>query len=160
MQVSSQPPDHDPPDRWTLERLMPELVRRVLETGTKNLTPESVRSMLGDLRPSRETLNSAFSQLDETKNVVTRAFSREIRELLDRTSLGEELAKALSLLTLEVKMEVRFKPSTISAPSNTSPFGAKVRVRRSDSPQQGPSEDHESGNAPASRPETEPQENK
>jgi len=158
--VSSQPPDQDPPDRRTVERLIPELLRRVLETGTKNITYESIWSVLGDLKTSRETINSAFSQLDETKNAVTRAVSREIRELLDRTSLGEELAKALSLLTLEVKMEVRFKPSTISAPSNTSPIGAKIRVRRSDPPQHGPSQDPESGHAPASRPETETQENK
>jgi hypothetical protein len=128
---------------------VPELVRRAIENGTKNLTPEAVKAVLadlkGDLKVSRETLNSTISQIDETKNIVAKALSREFRELLDRTSVSEELAKALSLLTLELKMEVRFKPSTIAAPEKKgSPVGASVRVRRSDAPEAGSTPDDDS----------------
>lgn len=149
--MSSQPPENDPSDRRTLERLVPELLRRVLETGTKNVTPESIRNMLGELKLSRESLNATFSQLDETKNGLTRALTREFRELLDRTSIGDELAKALSLLTLEVKMEVRFKPSNIAGPSKNAPIGAKLRVRRSDPPEsEGSGSSRTSSEPPAS----------
>jgi hypothetical protein len=104
----------------------------MIEAGTKNLGSDALRQMLGELklpREAREALSHTLSQLDETKNGVYRAISKEVRELLDRTSLAEELAKALSLLTLEVKMEVRFKPSTFDP--NTKGLDASVRFKRS-----------------------------
>jgi hypothetical protein len=128
----SAPSDSDPHDRPTAERLVPEILRRVIEAGTENLGSDAIRQLLGDLklpREAKEALSHTLSQLDETKNGVYRAISKEVRELLDRTSLAEELAKALSLLTLEVKMEVRFKPSTFD--TNSKGLDASVRFKRS-----------------------------
>jgi hypothetical protein len=125
----SAPSDSDPHDRPTPERLVPEILRRVIEAGTKNLGPDAIRQLVNDLKLPREALSHTLSQLDETKNGVYRAISKEVRELLDRTSLADELAKALSLLTLEVKMEVRFKPSTLD-PSGKG-LDASVRFKRS-----------------------------
>ncbi len=88
---------------------------------------------MSELKLPKEALTQALSQLEETRSGVYRAVSREVRELLERTSLSEELARALSLLTLEVKMEVRFKPSTM-ATQKTSPISAKVKVKKSDDP--------------------------
>lgn len=167
----SLPPDSEGPER-RLDRLVPELVKKLLETGTKNLSPELLRQLspealrqlspeilrhlspetLRNLSPEllkhlspellrqvakelklpKEVLQYTISHLDETKNGLYRSLLRELRDLRDRTSLADEIARALSLLTLEVKMEVRFKPSNIPAPSKT-PVGAKVRLRRSES---------------------------
>jgi hypothetical protein len=115
--MSADRPDVDeqrPPDaeRSTLDRLIPELLKKVIETGTKNLSSETIRQVVSDLKLPREAIHYTFSQLDETKNVVYRAISKEVHDLLERTNIAEELAKALSLLSLEVKMEVRFKPTS------------------------------------------------
>jgi ATP-dependent protease Clp ATPase subunit len=110
----TSPPDRDPEDRTPLERLVPELLKRVIETGTKNLSSDAVRQLVRELKLPKDALNYTFTQLDETKNGVYRILAKEVREILERTNLSEELAKALSLLTLEVKMDVRFKPSEVS----------------------------------------------
>jgi hypothetical protein len=128
----SAPPDSDPQDRPTLERLVPELLKRVIETGAKNLNTESLRQVLGELKMPKEAIQYTISHLDETRQGVYRSIAKEVRELFDRTSLSDEIAKALSLLTLEVKMEVRFKPSA-SDGGKTSPLDASVRFKRSES---------------------------
>jgi len=125
------PPDDEPIDRPTLDRLVPELLKRVVETGTKNLSAESIRQIVGELKLPKDAIHYTFSQLDETKNGVYRAIGKEVRELFDRTNLSEELAKALSLLTLEVKMEVRFKPSSKIGKKDESALDASVRIKRS-----------------------------
>jgi hypothetical protein len=122
----SFPPDSDPHDRPAAERVVPEILRRVIEAGTRNLGPEGLRQMLSELKLPREALSYTLSQLDETKNGVYRAISKELRELFEKTSLSEELARALSLLTLEVKMEVRFKPSSLDGKG----LDASVRFKR------------------------------
>lgn len=106
-------PPGDAPERTPLDRLIPELLKKVIETGAKNLSSDTVRQLLSDLKLPREALHYTFSQLDETKNLLYRAISKEVRDVLERTNIAEELAKALSLLSLEVKMEVRFKPTSI-----------------------------------------------
>jgi hypothetical protein len=124
-----EPSEDRAPDteRGTLDRLIPELLKKVIETGTKNLSSETIRQVVSDLKLPREAIHYTFSQLDETKNVVYRALSKEVHDLLARTNIAEELAKALSLLSLEVKMEVRFKP--------TATADVKTRVKRvSESP--------------------------
>jgi len=130
----SSPPDHDPDGRPPVERLIPELLKRVVESGTKNLSAETIRQLVGELKLPKDALNYTFTQLDETKNGVYRIIGKEVRDLLERTNLADELAKALSMLALEIKMEVRFKPSKDSTSSKGSPLDASIRVKRS-SPQ-------------------------
>lgn len=98
-------------ERSTLERIVPELLRRVIETGTKNISPETIQKLVGELKVPKEALQHTFAQLDETKSGVYRVIAKELQDLFDRTNLADELAKALSSLSLEVKMEVRFKPN-------------------------------------------------
>jgi hypothetical protein len=114
-------PKAEPSERGALERLIPELLKKVVETGTKNLSTETVRQLLSSLELPREALHYTFSQLDETKNLVYRAISKEVHDVLESTNLAEVLAKALSSLSLEVKMEVRFKPTSVET---------KTRVNR------------------------------
>lgn len=142
--VSRPPPPSEPPDRRSVDRLIPELVKRLIESGAKNITTDGIRQALSELKLPKEALTQALAQIEETRSGVYRSVSREVRELLERTSLSEELARALSLLTLEVKMEVRFKPSTMANPK-TSPISAKVKVRKTDDPTPGrvPSEEND-----------------
>jgi hypothetical protein len=130
----SSPPDHDPDGRPPVERLIPELLKRVIESGTKNLSAETIRQLVGELKLPKDALHYTFNQLDETKNGVYRIIGKEVRDLLERTNLGDEIANALSMLALEIKMEVRFKPSKESTSSKGSPLDASIRVKRSSAP--------------------------
>jgi hypothetical protein len=99
-------------DRRRLERLFPELVKRLVEVGYEKLSegPENVRTFVNELKLPREVIQAVTSNLEETKNTVARAVSREVREFLERASLSEELTKVLTGVSLEVKTEVRFVP--------------------------------------------------
>jgi hypothetical protein len=96
-----------------------------LETGRE--TTEAVRERLGDVkmpdvasavgkalqeaRLPREIAGAVLGQIDETKNDVVRIIAREVREFLDATDLAGELKAALTSLSFEVRMEVRFIPN-------------------------------------------------
>jgi hypothetical protein len=124
-------PKAEPSERGALERLIPELLKKVVETGTKNLSSETIRQVLSSLELPREALHYTFSQLDEKKDLVYRAISKEVHDVLERTNLADVLAKALSALSLEVKMEVRFKPTSIEAKTRVNKVKEGDDVRES-----------------------------
>jgi len=114
-----------------LERLIPELVKRVLEAGYEKLTegPENVRHLVSELKLPKEALALLLAQLDETKNGLYRAVAREVRDFLDHTNFAEELARALTALSFEIKTEVRFIPN--DSRLRTAPeVRTKVNLRR------------------------------
>jgi len=119
--VKSEPPprpdsrggdDAHESDRPT-ERLVPELIRRIIEAGIERLGegPDNVRRVVSDLKLPREALAAILSQLDETKSGLYRVVAREARDILSETSLADELAKALTSLSFEIRTTVRFVPN-------------------------------------------------
>lgn len=131
--VTDRPPETDEPDREQsrLERLIPEIVKRVLEAGYEKLTegPENVRSRVSELKLPKEALALLLAQLDSTKNDLYRAVAREVRDLLEQTNFAEELAKVLTTLSFEIRTEVRFIPN--DARLRASPeVRTKVNVKR------------------------------
>lgn len=151
--ATDRPPEPDEPDREQsrLERLIPELIRRVLEAGYEKLSegPENVRNLVSDLKLPKEALGVVFSQLDDTKNGLYRAVAREVRDFLDQTNFAEELAKVLTTLSFEIKTEVRFIPND-SRLRGTPDVRTKVSVKR-DRPSQPPPD---SARPPAGAPAT------
>jgi hypothetical protein len=128
-----RPPESDEPDRdqRRLERLIPEIIKRVLEVGYEKLSegPESVKNLVSELKLPKEALSLLLSQVDETKNGLYRAVAREVRDFLDQTNFAEELAKALTTLSFEIRTEVRFIPN--DSRMRASPeVKTKVQVRR------------------------------
>jgi hypothetical protein len=73
--------------------------------------PENVRRVVADLKLPREVLAAVLSQLDETKTGLYRVVAREVRDILTETSLADELAKALTSLSFEIRTTVRFVPN-------------------------------------------------
>jgi hypothetical protein len=140
--ATERPPEGDDRDRdqRRLERLIPELLRRVLEVGYEKITegPESVRNLVGELKLPKEALGVLLSQLDETKNGLYRAVAKEVRDFLEQTNFAEELAKVLTTLSFEVKTEVRFIPNDQRMRA-TPDIRTKVSVKR-DRPSQPPPE--------------------
>jgi hypothetical protein len=106
-----------------------EILKRVIEAGARNLNPDGIRQVARDLKLPREAIHFAFSQLDETKNGLYRVVASELRQFLESSNLGDELARALTKLSFEVKMQVRFVPNDgLKRPQ----VNTQVRVRARD----------------------------
>ena len=122
-------------ERRRLERILPELIKRLVETGYKNITegPENVREFVREMKLPKEALALILGQIDETKNGLYRVVAKEIRDFLEHTNFAEELSKVLTTLSFEIKTEVRFIPNDAKVSGPPKPdVRAKVRVKRED----------------------------
>ena len=111
--------DDDLSGRKNIERIIRDAIRRLVETGLEKITegPESLRSFVADIKLPKEIGGYIFSQIDETKNGLYRVVAKEIRGFLQQNDLGEELARALSHLSVEINTQIRFVPSDDQAGS-------------------------------------------
>ena len=135
---SDPPPESEPGraedrERRRLERILPMLIKRVLETGFEKLAeaPENARNLVQEMRLPKEILSLLLSQLDETKNGLYRVVARETRDFLEHTNLAEEVARVLTTLSFEVKTEVRFIPND-SRLGATPDVRSRVRVKKAE----------------------------
>ena len=138
---------HDDPevDRGRLERIVPEIVKRIIEAGLEKLSegPENVRKVMADLKLPKEALGAILGQLDETKSGIYRVVAREVREVLERTNFADELTRALTAVSFEIRTSVRFVPN--DAGDRPSPeVRHKVSVKKS-TPPAPPANDPEEG---------------
>ena len=99
--------------RKNVERIIRDTIRRLVETGLEKITegPESLRNFVADLKLPKEIAGYLLLQMDETKNGLYRVVAKEIRGFLQQNDLGEELARALSHLSVEISTQIRFVPS-------------------------------------------------
>src|SRR5690348_15120100 len=100
-------------ERRILERLVPEIIKRIVEAGYEKISegPENVRKVVGDLKLPKEALGVMLGQIEETKNGLYRAVAREVRDFLENTNVADELTRALTTLSFEIKTEIRFIPN-------------------------------------------------
>jgi hypothetical protein len=131
------PPDsEDRPEekeRRRLERLLPEVIKRIVEAGYEKISegPENVREFVREMKLPKEVLALLITQIDETKNGLYRVVAKEIRDFLDHTNFSEEMAKVLTMLSFEIKTEVRFIPNDAKLGAPPKPeVRSKVRVKR------------------------------
>ena len=131
--MQSEPPvsqtDQRERDRRRLERVLPELIKRVLDVGYGKISEgsENVRDFVSELKLPKEVLSLLVAQIDETKNGLYRVVAREIRDFLEHTNVSEELSKVLTTLSLEIKTEVRFRPNQ---PNEAPDVQTEVKVKR------------------------------
>ncbi|MDX2053923.1 MAG: hypothetical protein SFV15_16090 [Polyangiaceae bacterium] len=106
----SIPEEHERESR--VERIVPELLRRMLEAGYEKLSdgPENLRQFVSDLKLPKEALAVLLTQVEDGRHGLYRAVAGEVREFLQRTSLSDEIKRAVSGLTLEIKTEIRVVP--------------------------------------------------
>lgn len=92
---------------------VPEFVRKVAVAGLGALfmTEEGIRSLAGQLKLPKEVLGYILSQAEKTKDDIGRVVSDEIRRFLQSEKLREEFLKLMTGMTVEVKAEIRLKPS-------------------------------------------------
>lgn len=120
-------------ERGRLERILPELIKRVVELGAGKIAegPESVRHFVSELKLPKEVLALLLTQIDETKNGLYRAVAKELRDFLEQTNMAEELTKVLTTLSFEIKTEVRFIPNDARPNAPPKPdVRAKVQVKK------------------------------
>jgi len=109
--------DDESQGRKRLERILPDIVKKVVEKGVEKLSesPDNVRSFVEELKLPKEIASYLFVQIDETKNGLYRAVAKEIRDFLEHTDLSDAITKTLTKLSFEVKTEIRFIPNDASA---------------------------------------------
>lgn len=126
--------------RRRLEGLLGEAFRRAVERGMEAgvgtlKMADKLRDAVDDVPLPKEIAGYVFSQVDETKNALVRVVAREVREFLDATDVANELQRALTSLSFEIKTEVRFIPNDAGGirPSVKAKAAPKMK-RRSEPP--------------------------
>src|SRR4051794_3994467 len=113
------PPSDDPffgemPDDRSRTGFVPDFVKKVAVAGLGALfmTEEGIRSLAGQLKLPKEVLGFIVSQAEKTKDEVGRVVSEELRRFLQSEKLRDELLKVISGMTVEIKAELRLKPTS------------------------------------------------
>jgi|SRR5688572_14623327 len=131
----------DEPEGGRAERLIPELIKRLIEGIDRFGEGKDMRQRVSDLKLPKEALSLLLSQLEESKNGLYRALAKELRDFLEQTNFTEELVAALTKLTFEIRTEIRFVPSQSGSGEGVSPeVRAKVNLKRDKSANPPPSE--------------------
>jgi hypothetical protein len=110
---SARPPEDDLHGRKLVERVLRDAIKRVVETGVEKIAegPENFRNFMADLKLPKEIASYLLLQIEETKNGLYRVVAKEIRGFLQQNNLGEEIARALGHLSVEIRTEIRFVPT-------------------------------------------------
>ncbi len=94
------------------ERGLEAFARRAVEAGVQRMlnSDEGLRNLVGAVVP-RELVGRAVDQVDAAKTEVVAVVGREMRTFLANLNVGDELAKILTSVSFEVRMQVRFVPN-------------------------------------------------
>jgi hypothetical protein len=128
------------------------LVRNWVDTSLERFgSIEHLRQLVGDAKLPKEALALLLGQLDETKNSLTRAVAKEMRDFLERTNLADELTRALTRLSFEIRTEVRFIPNDAPGAAPRPKIDTRVEMHRQSVP---PAEGHTPSAPPENREQT------
>ena len=114
--MSQQPPTPTP-DTSTEDDAsrggVADFVRRAVSSGVGALftTEEQVRRAVSDLKLPKELRGSLAGQAERTRSELSGVLRKELRRFLNSDAFKAQLLELLSGVTLEVKAEVRLKPS-------------------------------------------------
>jgi hypothetical protein len=100
----------DPPeDRWrdyddrpSLEKILPELLRRGLEVGRGPL------GKVGESFVPRELASSVVAQLGDARSGIVKAVAHEVGRFLREADIASEIRKVLVGLDIEAEVKLRF----------------------------------------------------
>ncbi len=118
--------------RRRLETFVPELVRKTFAAGLGAVftTEEGIRKLSKEIPQAKDVVDYVASTAGSTKDEVMRMMARETREFLQTVNFSEEIAKMLTMLSFEVKTEIRFIPNDEKFGGVEPDVKAKVRVKR------------------------------
>lgn len=118
--------------RRRLEAFIPDLVKRTFFAGISAVatTEEGLRKVAKEMSLPKDAANYLASTAQSAKDEVTRIIAREIREFLQNVNLSEELAKILTMVSFEIKTEIRFIPNDEKYTGVEPDVKANVRLKR------------------------------
>lgn len=99
--------------RQRLEGFVPDLLKRTFYAGIGALftSEEGIRKMAAEFSLPKDVANYLITQAQGTKDELFRIVAGELRSFLESLNLSEELARLLTMLSFEIKTEVRFIPN-------------------------------------------------
>jgi hypothetical protein len=102
--------------------IVKRLVERAVEHGVEKLAeqPENLRNFIADMKLPKEIVQDVYGQIDDTKNGLYRVVAKEIRDVLEQTHVADEIVRALTKLSFEIKTEIRFVPNDAAPPRDGS----------------------------------------
>jgi hypothetical protein len=98
---------------------LPDAVRKALLTGLGAffLTEEGARRLAREWKLPKELIGYIGQQAVGAKDEILRVFSDEVRRFLESEAVRREFWKALSSMAIEIRAEVRLKPSGGGVPT-------------------------------------------
>jgi hypothetical protein len=99
--------------RHRVESMIPEIVKKTFAAGLGALftTEEGVRRLAKDLSLPKDVAGYLANTAGDAKDELLRLIAREVREFLETVNLSEEVSKMLTMLSFEIKTEIRFIPN-------------------------------------------------
>ncbi|ABC81446.1 hypothetical protein [Anaeromyxobacter dehalogenans] len=115
--------------------LIPDTVKKALLAGVGALfmTEEGARRLARDWKLPKDVIAFIGQQAQGAKGEVLRVFSDEVRRFLESEAVRREFLKALSTTAIEVKAEIRLKPS-VEGGTPRPEVKAEVKARRAGAP--------------------------
>jgi hypothetical protein len=111
--------------RKRLEGLVPDLVKRTFYAGLGAVftTEEGIRKIASEFSLPKDVVNYLVTSAQTTKDDLFRVVAKELRTFLENLNLPQEIAKLLTMLSFEIKTEIRF------IPNDESLLGVKPQVK-------------------------------
>jgi hypothetical protein len=121
--------------RHRVEAMIPEIVKKTFAAGLGALftTEEGIRRLAKDLSLPKDVAGYLAHTAGDAKDELLRLIAREVREFLESVNLSEEVSKMLTMLSFEIKTEIRFIPNDEQYGGGVKPdVKARVGIKRAD----------------------------
>ena len=132
--------------RTRLQGAIPDALKRAFYAGIGAVftTEEGVRKMVSDFSLPKDVASYLITQAQGTKNELFRVVASELRGWLEKIDIQRELTRMLTMVSVEVKTEIRFIPNDQALVKPD--IKRKVSVKRARRPDQ---DADENGDEPA-----------
>ncbi|HWN66686.1 MAG TPA: hypothetical protein VNM90_03540 [Haliangium sp.] len=121
--------------RHRVESMIPEIVKKTFAAGLGALftTEEGIRRLAKDLSLPKDVAGYLAHTAGDAKDELLRLIAREVREFLETVNLSEEVSKMLTMLSFEIKTEIRFIPNDEQYGGGVKPdVKARVGIKRAE----------------------------
>lgn len=118
--------------RKRLEGFVPDLVKRTFYAGLGAVftTEEGIRKLANEFSLPKDVVTYLVSSANSTKDELYRIVARELRGFLEGLNLSQEMAKLLTTLSFEIKMEARFIPNDEAVTGVKPDIKKRVAIKR------------------------------
>lgn len=99
--------------RDRVEDLLKSALRKTVSQGVGAAlhTEDLIRQRVTDMRLPKEVASYLITTVDNTRRELVRVSADEIRRFLERANLAEELARIMTTLSLDIRIQMKFIPN-------------------------------------------------